>query len=124
MATKVEEAIAEIEERQATFAPEHEGLRDYAALNLHDESRTPVNESVLAYDHRRDLLNVAKAALEALMADGHPDIPAKEVTKAVFEDLQTNAATIEAALKKFRLAQASTLTIKPGTPEDQTPAKP
>jgi hypothetical protein len=117
MATAVEQAIAEIDERLATFAPQHEGLRDYASLNIQPHSQEVVHAMIVKYDQRKALLDTAKTALQALMDDGHPEIPVQEVEAAVLEDLAQNASTIEAALKRFSSNAATALTLGVGQVE-------
>lgn len=115
----VEQAILEIKAKLAELAPQHEGLRDYARLNLKPETLEQVNLSIAQYDARVGLLMAALAALEALAADGHPELPAREVEQLVLDDLLENAATIEAALGKFELAKASTLGLDDDAPEEK-----
>lgn len=99
--TKVEDAIVEIDERLTTFQPRHEGLKDYSRLNLQEQTAREVGESIVAYDRRVGLLRTAKAALQALMEDGHPEIPVREVSLTALADLQANQSTIAAALTQF-----------------------
>jgi hypothetical protein len=117
MATAVEAAIAEIDERLATFAPQHEGLRDYASLNIQPHTQEVVHTMIVKYDQRKALLDTAKAALQELMDDGHPDISTQEVESAVFDDINANALTIEAARKLFSSGAATALSLGSGKVE-------
>jgi hypothetical protein len=112
--TAAEQALTEINERLAAFKPQLEGLHDFARLNLADATQREIAVSTEAYDRRMGVLTRAKAALEALLADGHPELPVREINAAALLDLQTNASTIEAALAQFASNAASTITLTAG----------
>lgn len=115
-----QDALAEVEASLAELAPIHEGLRDYAALNLQPPTKDIINAAVLRYDQRRDALLAAKAALDALINDGHPEIPVSAIPEAAYADLQINQSTITAALGKFAPdTSAPTLGLSAGTPESK-----
>lgn len=118
--TAVENAIAEIAALLAQFAPEHEGLRDYTRLNLQPDTQAEVAVSLANYDRRVGLLETAKAACEALMADGHPDLPVREIPASTFADIDANYNTVVAAYARFAPApEAAVISVVPGTPEDK-----
>lgn len=118
--TAVEAAIVEIADKLAQFAPEHEGLRDFTRLDLKPETQAEVAASLANYDRRVGLLETAKAACEALMADGHPDLPVREIPASAFEDIAANHNTVMAAYARFSPApEAATITVVPGQPEDK-----
>jgi hypothetical protein len=115
--TAVEQAIVEIAGRLARFAPILEGLRDYGRLNLEPPARTVILERTDDYVRRIGFLEAAKAALEQLVSDGHPDMAVQHVNADVFADLSGNASTIEAALEQFDTAPiASGLNLAAGPP--------
>jgi hypothetical protein len=101
MATAVEAAIAEIDAALVVFAPQHEGLRDFARLNLQPETLTQVNALITKFDQRVAALTAARVGLITLMDHGHPTLPVSEVTALVLADLQAQMTTIEAALPLF-----------------------
>lgn len=109
MATAVDQAIIEIRAVLAQIALEHEGLRDDARLNLKPETMEEVNAEIVIYDRRVGLLKAALAANEALVEDGYPELSVRQVSEIVLEDLQENAASIAAALKKFDSIKATNL---------------
>lgn len=112
--TAVDQAIAEINERLATFAPQHEGLRDFARLNLQEAAAAVVNESIANYDRRQALLEAALAALTSLVNDGHPDLPVREISPAAFADLRDNTTTVEAAMATFASNAATSMALAAG----------
>jgi hypothetical protein len=101
MATAVTAALTEIVAALATIPPQHEGLRDFARLNLKSETLTEVRATLEQYDRRVRVLEAAQKALELLLADGHPDLTPREISDAAYQDLQTNKQTIDAALQQF-----------------------
>lgn len=107
----------ELEAAQAVLLPQIEGLHDFARLNLQPDTLVVVNQAIVDFERRRDLQVAALAALQALSGDNYPDVPERAVIQAVFEDLQDNVSTIEAAFSKFEeIGQATTVTVKPGAP--------
>lgn len=112
----VDTAIVEIEQELAALAPIHEGLRDYARLNLSPETMAEVQEAIVIYDRRFALLNAALVNSRALQTDGYPAIPIQDVMPAVYADLRTNKDTIDAALARFA-ATAGSLNLSAGSPE-------
>ncbi len=110
----IDAMIAEMQQALTDMAPAHEGLRDYAALNLHKpDTQEAVNAAVLEYDRRRDLLNTSISTLQLvkaqLQADGYPVLEIPDVEAAVLADLKANKETIEAAYARFHLAMATSL---------------
>ena len=117
MATAVDAALAEIDTTLAAIAPAHEGLRDFASLNLSREAQVDVRASLVQYDRRVLALKAARAGLVALVADGYPELVPREVSPAVLRDLADNAATIEAALHQFGSNAATALHLADGPTE-------
>jgi len=113
------DAIIEIDAALAALAPQHEGLRDYDRLNLIPEAHAVVQTAINAYDVRVLKLEQAKQALEALVGDGHPEMPARDVVQTVYADLQANKQTIDAALGIFHAVPdpATGFTFASGSPE-------
>jgi len=117
--SKAQEAIAEIDASLAEMAPRHEGLRDYAALNLHEATKALVEEEIRRYDTRTEKLHAARAAILDLVENGHPALDVREVDQAIYADLRENAATIEAALARFSPNTAATLGLSATPPEQK-----
>jgi hypothetical protein len=112
----VDTAITEIQAAVADLAPRHEGLRDFARLNLQPQTIADVQAAVAVYDRRVGLMNEALAVLQRLVADGYPRLDSREVDAAVLKELQDNAATIEAALSQFAPTIPKTLGLTAGPP--------
>src|SRR6185436_17347561 len=115
--TAVETALAELAAATATLSPQLEGLRDFTRLNLEDSTRREVDEVLTTTIRRVDLLGRAKDALQALLADGHPDLLVRTIDVSAFQDLRNQAATIAAALLRFNSDPATTLGLTAGTSE-------
>ena len=120
----VDDAIAEIDKELRDLAPVHEGLRDFGSLNLRDETKVIVQESITAYDRRKGLLEVARGHLDTLQKDGHPGIPTKDVTESVLTDLQANVDTIRAARERFASNAAVDMGLSAGAAESKVPPPP
>jgi hypothetical protein len=101
MDTAVASALVEIAAAIAALAPAHEGLRDFARLNLQPAAALEVKASLEQCDRRAKALEHAQTALDLLVADGYPALPLREVNDTAFADLLNNAATIAAALARF-----------------------
>lgn len=115
----VQEALNEIKDTLDRIAKEHEGLRDFARLNLQPETLVKVNELLAFYDIRVNLLITSFNALEALINHGHPSLENFEVVQSVFNDLKNNNDTIEAAFAKFKPIFAGSLNLTAGIPESK-----
>lgn len=115
----VDQALAEVIAQLATIAPAHEGLRDFERLNLQPETHEEVQNSIVQYDRRVELLQEAKRTLESLISDGHPSLNARGISQTAYADLQENAKTIEAAKAQF-IERASTLNLTGGAQEPKS----
>jgi hypothetical protein len=116
--TAVTAALAEIVAALATIPPQHEGLKDFARLNLKPETLVEIRTSLEQYDRRVRLLEAAQKANEVLLADGYPALEPREISDAAYQDLQTNKQTIDAALQQFTSpTPATTLGLAAGAVE-------
>lgn len=97
--------------------PQIEGLHDFARLNIKPETQAKVQEAIVDFERRLGLINTALAALDGLSADNYPEVPTRSVLADVYNDLQENVTTIEAAFEKFApIDEAVSATITAGTP--------
>lgn len=117
MATKVEEAIAEIQAALDEALPIQEGLADYLRVNLLAPAKSEVTAFKSQVDRRVRLLTAARDACIALMGDNYPEFPTRNVEADVMADLRDQQATISAALAKFAPAGATDLGLAVGQPE-------
>lgn len=109
--------VAEIKQATDTINPQIEGLHDFARLNLKEETQVIVKRVTQDFEKRRDLLNVATAALQALSENGYPTVDQQDVIGAVYDDLKQNVATIEAAFDKFTaIEEAAQAKVTAGVP--------
>lgn len=99
--TDVEKGIIELKIALQAQAPESEGLDDLERLNIGSAALDEVQISRGEYARRMRLEQAHILTGEALLADGYPDLPARGVSAVILAQLQDQAATIEAALKKF-----------------------
>jgi len=111
MASAVGPALAEIDDLIVQITPQLEGLYDYRRLNLEQEAMAEIVAAITLYEARLDHLHMAKASLETLEKDGHPDFPVREISQAALADLQANKSTIAAALGRFTGIVAQNLNL-------------
>jgi hypothetical protein len=89
--------------------PPPPGIEGFLRLALRHESKEELQLVLRRYSTRASLtlaaskaLAEAKAAIEALIADGHPHEPAGVVDREVDEDLDESLFTLSAARARFR----------------------
>lgn len=112
--TKVEDAIAEIDHLLVVFAPPQRGLNEYARFALSNHALEEINKSIATYDRRMNLLRAAKAALSALLNDGHPLLPLHLINPDLFQELVNDASDLEAAKAIFGSNAAADITLTGG----------
>lgn len=114
----VQSALDIINTELALRYPEREGLQDFLRLNISPETAAKAHEQLIIVSRRVTLLEAAKEALEALMADPfYPEIPDLGVNEAVFAELTDQRNTIQAALDTFtEITEAASMTFTIGTP--------
>ncbi len=103
-----------------------EGLEAYLSLDLRADTRAEVQALLADYQRRRDLLAAltqalatTRAAIESLLADGHPTLARREVAPEVLGDLDGNLTSLSAAHGSFSeraLTTDGALEIGPETP--------
>lgn len=101
MATKVEEAGYEIDDLLKQFAPQLEGLKDLAMLNMSPLAKEEVTQSIKRYERRVKLLGETKDKLAAVLADGHPNMPPTAIDPAALTSIRENAETVRIASATF-----------------------
>lgn len=112
---------AELLTAKTTIEPQIEGLHDFASLNLKPQTLESVKSATTDFQRRLDLIIAALAALDALAGDNYPAVAERDVVADVYNDLQDNVKTIEAAFSKFEpIGEAVTATITAGTPTNKT----
>lgn len=76
-------------------------------------------------DHvrRKKLVDAAIDALEALNADGYPDMPQAEISSGLYASMQTQREQIDAAIAQFTPveSEAASVTVELGEPVDNNP---
>jgi len=120
MTTGIDTALTEITDALAAVGPEYQGLLEFKQFNLRPDTAREVTEAITDYARRLGLMAAVRDALTALVNDGYPALAVRAIAESAFEELQTDAANIEAALKKFSSNQASALAITSGDPVPKT----
>lgn len=98
MATKVADAIVEIDQELADLRPKREGWEDFGRENTIDQARPFIAARHAAFEQRITLEQAARAALQALLDDGYPGIPVAHMDTASYQSLVDQVNTMEAAL--------------------------
>jgi hypothetical protein len=104
-----------------------EGLRhDLEQQDLEPRDRAEVEALLADYMRREDLMMSLDAhasgtfdAVAALLADGYPALPEREISEATFEALDQNRRSIELAQRQFRpraITTTGTSTVGPEEP--------
>lgn len=115
MPTQVDSAVTEIQAALDVIRPQLEGMRDFSRLNLEHASGV-VQQAITDFNRRDNLLEDALRALTALLSDGYPVMPTREVEQADFVDLKNQVDTITAAFAKFAAIKAADLGMQAGEP--------
>lgn len=106
---------AELQLALDEIQPQIRGMQDLMAVSLSAETLALVQTELTDRLRRESLLLAAIGALEALEADGYPELAPGAATAAAYEELQGQLADIQAAMGEFALA-ASQMTITLGSP--------
>jgi hypothetical protein len=114
MATTVQAAVDEVIWAAAELRPPFDGLVALSKLPLQPEAEAGVAAAARDFGRRLELLRAARAALEALLADGYPDLPLRIVSAAAFAELEDDVQRIAAAFAKFTAARAAALNLSAG----------
>jgi hypothetical protein len=92
-----------------------EGSRDYISLNIGIDSKGQLEGLRSRYTTRLNkservlkTLAEAKAAIEELKADGHPELPEAVVSSKVREEMDRNLDTMQAARRRFMPSPVTT----------------
>lgn len=113
----VQAALTEINAALEDQSAAHEGLRDYAKLEMSDKASRDIDAAIEDYDRRKQLLETAKTALDALVEDGYPDLNVREVSESSLKEMSEQQRTITAALGRFASNAATGLELANGEPE-------
>jgi hypothetical protein len=115
--SKLADLKSELLNAKTSIEPQVEGLNDFARLNLQPNTLTTVQAAIVDFQRRLDLIDDTIQALDALMADGYPDVKQRAISEQAYVDLNNNVITIETAFKKFSpTSDTVTVTITAGTP--------
>lgn len=92
---------AEVEKALNSLSPEIEGLNDFMSVNLGREAQTAVSDLKQVYERRRDALSAVLETILVLENDGYPKVLTKDVSLAVYSELNGNLLTMTAAFGQF-----------------------
>jgi hypothetical protein len=106
-----------------------EGLEhDLEQQDLPPEGRAEVEALLADYQRRESLMQALDAhasgtfdAVSALLADGYPSLPEREISEATFEALDQNRRSIELAQAQFRTRAITTEGTSHVGPEEPKP---
>ncbi len=110
---------AELNAARSILLPQVQGLVDLAGMPFFSAEAMVEIERELA-DHRRrlTLIDDVLNALDALEADGYPEMPLATVSRPILDEMLAQQAAIAAAIGEFAAAALSVV-ITPGVPEDK-----
>lgn len=120
---------AELQAARPPLAGIIEGLQhDLEQQDLLPDERAEVEALLADYQRRENLMLVADQlasgtfdAVAALLADGYPALPEREISEAAFEALDQNRRSIELAQAQFRRRAITTEGESVVGPEEPKP---
>jgi hypothetical protein len=120
---------AELVKERAPLASIIEGLHhDLKQEDLSPDDRTQVQELLEDYVRRESLMDTTDAralatfdAVTALLQDGYPELPVREIDPETWDALEQNRKTIELALAQFRRRAITTEGRSEIGPEEPQP---
>jgi hypothetical protein len=120
---------AELLEARPPLAGIMEGLQhDLGQLDLPPEVRAEVEALLADYLRRESLMQTADArasgtfdAVTALLQDGYPDLPVRDINPDTFDALDQNRRSIELAQAQFRRREVTTEGTSTVGPEEPVP---
>ena len=116
----VSDLVAELTAAAAVLEPQIRGLHDLTAVSISPDLQTEVAAEITDRERRSRLLQDAIDALNALTADGYPEMPKETVSQALYAELQEQMADLQAAAGTFAADAASRLVVNLGQPVPKT----
>lgn len=120
---------AELVAALAVVNPQIRGLHDLAATSISADLAAEIIKQVSAREHRRDLLNTtlqwldgALHSLNALQADGYPDLPGAALPPALLTELKGEETDLGAAMATFIVEPATNISVALGAPTERSNA--
>lgn len=92
---------AELRQEYDRLAAQLLGLQYFARLPQAHETMRIVQEQIALFDRRLTRLEATLQAMDALAADGYPEMPTLVVDPGVYQDLQADIDATIAALTHF-----------------------
>jgi hypothetical protein len=106
--SNLDSLLAELEAAQAVLAPRIRGMTSLSNDSLSPELLAQINQEIADLQRRDGLLSAAIAALDALVADGYPDVPPAVLPGNLFEELSGDVSDIQAGAAGFVAAPLAT----------------
>jgi len=116
----------ELEEAAGASGTQRRKLRDVADIPLSADTSAAVSGELAAHEHRQALIQAVLTALDALEADGYPEVPRTGVAKSVLDELHEERDALDKAIAALEAAgppppppppQASTVNVDLGQPQ-------
>ena len=115
--SKVTDALAEADSEMALFEPEHLGLWNLRKLPLQTTTFEDVDAVINRVEKRLALLTAFKFAAQALLDDGHPGLPKREIDSSELADLNRQIEFEQDAMTMFTTTTASAIGLAAGRVE-------
>lgn len=113
----VQKLRAELQGALLVLDEQIRGLHTLQVSSISPDLLTEVNEEIVFREHRRELIQAAIDALDALVADGYPELPPEVVSPALYAELQGEKSDMSAAIEVFVQAMAAQLSVDLGQAE-------
>lgn len=93
------------------IAPQIRGLHYLVQINVFPDLVSEESSRIVDRERRRDLIQNVITALDALVADGYPDLLPDQIQPQLFSELQGELSDIQAAANIFQQVVAEHLQI-------------
>ncbi|CAB4192696.1 hypothetical protein UFOVP1244_66 [uncultured Caudovirales phage] len=110
---------AELAAAIALLDPQIRGMEDLAQVSMTEETLSFVRRDFVNYSRRRTLCLAVVSALDALEADGFPDVLLDHLPADNYAELQEQRADLLAAIGQFDQALAAKIDAELGEPTDK-----
>lgn len=109
----------ELEAKLTELRLVREGNEDFSTVDVQSTTLDDVTDEMRKYDALIAAVEAVVQANDSLLAQGWPELPAREVPPEVLDDLDAQIASMQAARAKYRSNAATKIVMTTGEPVDK-----